>query len=235
VEAQSRLMPRVVAPLVSEHYASLHTAHGVRLLPGRQVAALDPAVAALGVELSDGERLTADLVVVGIGVVPNSELAEMAGLACESGILVDEFSRTSDPSIVAAGDCTRHRNVRYPLPHRLESVQNAVDQANVAAASLLGAPLAYDQVPWFWSDQYDVKLQMVGLSGGYDRSVVRGSPAAGAFSVFYYAGERLIAVDSVNRPAEHMLARRLMTEGIDVGWDAAGDPGTDLKSLLPGG
>ncbi|MGH8597915.1 MAG: NAD(P)/FAD-dependent oxidoreductase, partial [Gammaproteobacteria bacterium] len=232
VEAQPRLMPRVVAPVVSAYFATVHNRHGVRILTAASLVELDPDPAALRLVVAGGTRLDADLVVVGIGVHPNVELAAAADLDCDGGIVVDEFARTGDPDIVAAGDCTWHRNTLFERPHRLESVQNAVDQAKVAAATLLDQPVAYSQVPWFWSDQYDVKLQMAGISSGFDTAIVRGIPDAGEFSVFYYAGERVLAVDSINRPAEHMVARRLIAAGGLLAKDAAADPAVDLKTII---
>lgn len=232
VEALDRLMARVLPPQLSDFFAELHRARGVRLHLGMGVAAIVDAGPGFRVQLADGAALDADLVVAGIGVVPNQELAEAAGLCCQGGILVDEFARTSDPRIVAAGDCTQHRNLRYPATHRLESVQNAVDQAKVAAASLRGEPLPYAELPWFWSDQYDVKLQMAGLSAGHDAQVLRGAPSSAGFSVYYFGSGRLVAVDSINRPADHMLARRLLAAEVVVTPEQAGDPAFDLKSLL---
>ena len=184
------------------------------------------------VELNDGTALPADLVLVGVGGLPNQELAAQAGLTCANGIVVDEFARTSDPLIVAAGDCTSHINRRYPTPLRLESVQNAVDQAKIAAFSLLGLAQPYQDLPWFWSDQYDVKLQIAGLSQSHDTAVVRGEAVSGAFSVFYFAAGALVAVDSVNRPADHMLARKLLSASRAVTPGQAADVNFDLKLLL---
>jgi 3-phenylpropionate/trans-cinnamate dioxygenase ferredoxin reductase component len=232
IEAQSRVLQRVVAPAISSYFHALHTGHGVRILLDQQVNRLVRTAECTTVVTDDGTQVEADLIVVGIGVVPNVELAEAAGLDCNAGIVVDEFACTSDPAIVAAGDCTRHRNLLYALPHRLESVQNAVDQAKVAAGTLLGTPLAYAQVPWFWSDQYDVKLQMVGISTGYDDLVLRGVPTGGGFSAFYFAGESVIAVDSINRPAEHMAARKLIAAGGRCTKAQVADLATDLKSIL---
>lgn len=233
VEAQDRLMARAVAPVVSTWFADLHRGHGVDLRLSCGVKALracDPGVA---VVLADGSELEADLVVAGIGVLANDELAAAAGLACSGGIMVDEFARTSDPRIVAAGDCTLHRNLRYAAQHRLESVQNAVDQGKVAAASLLGQPVPYRELPWFWSDQYDIKLQMAGLSGNHDEVVVRGSTSDNAFGVYYFKAGTLVCVDSINRPAEHMLARRLLGLGVAVSPAQAANVALDLKTLLP--
>ncbi len=231
IEAQDRLMPRVVAPIVSSYYLTLHETRGVKVRLNQQVQRIESSAAALEVITTD-ETHAADLVIVGIGVVPNMELAARAGLQCAGGIVVDEFARTSDADIVAAGDCTFHRNILLNTSQRLESVQNAVDQAKIAAGTLLDAPVAYAQLPWFWSDQYDVSLQMAGLSTGYDDVVVRGALDSGKFSVFYFAGERVIAVDSINRPAEHMAARRLLAAGGTLSRAQAADAAIDLKSLL---
>ncbi|MFO1066901.1 MAG: FAD-dependent oxidoreductase, partial [Geminicoccaceae bacterium] len=167
LEAAERLMGRVVAPLISEFYADLHRGRGVQLVLGARIAELAGSEGRVReVVMADGSRHAADLVVVGIGVLPNVELAQEAGLLCANGIVVDEHGRTSDPAIFAAGECTSHPNRFAGGPVRLESVQSAVDQAKSVAASLLGRPVAYDEVPWFWSDQYEVKLQMVGISAG---------------------------------------------------------------------
>ena len=234
VEALDRLMARAVAPVVSDYFASLHRARGVEFRFGVGLAAIaGQADGSFTASLADGSTIDADLLVAGIGVLPNQELAAAAGLECHSGIVVDEYARTSDPRIVAAGDCTWHINRRFAAAHRLESVQNAVDQGKIAAASLLGQSVPYQDLPWFWSDQYDVKLQMVGLSQNHDTALVRGDPADGAFSVFYFKTGTLVGVDSINRPAEHMLARKLMQTGALVPPDAAADPAFDLKTCLP--
>ena len=234
VETLDRLMARAVAPVVSEYFAELHRGHGVEL---RFKVALTAITGnpdgSLTATLSDGSTVDADLLVAGIGVLPNQELAAAAGLECANGIVVDEFARTSDPRIVAAGDCSLLINRRFAAPLRLESVQNAVDQGKIAAQSLLGNAVPYQDLPWFWSDQYDVKLQMVGLSQAHDSLVVRGAPESAAFSVFYFKADELLGVDSINRPAEHMLARKLMSLGISPSPDAVADTGFDLKTLLP--
>ena len=235
VEAQDRLMARAVAPVVSAWFAELHRGHGVDLRLACGVVALEPRGNGVVVALGDGGRAEADLVVAGIGVLPNDELAASAGLECRSGIVVDEFARTSDPRVVAAGDCTMHRNLRYSSPHRLESVQNAVDQAKVAAATLLGQAVPYQELPWFWSDQYDIKLQMAGLSSDHDHVVVRGATSDNAFGVYYFKSGTLVCVDTVNRPAEHMLARRLLGLRVPVTAAQAADLTLDLKTLLPTG
>ncbi|MGE3774374.1 MAG: NAD(P)/FAD-dependent oxidoreductase [Gammaproteobacteria bacterium] len=232
VEAMERLMARVMPPLVSDFFAELHRARGVQLHLATGVESIVDTSQGLTVHLAGGTVLAADLVVAGIGVVPNQELAQAAGLACARGIVVDEFARSSDPRIVAAGDCTLHRNLRYAELHCLESVQNAVDQAKVAAATLLGKPQAYADVPWFWSDQYEVKLQMAGLSAGHDGCVLRGAPSPAGFSVFYFTAGRLVAVHSLNKPADHMLARRLLASEASVTPAQAADVSFDLKTLL---
>jgi 3-phenylpropionate/trans-cinnamate dioxygenase ferredoxin reductase subunit len=173
--------------------------------------------------------LPADLVVVGIGVLPNTELAADAGLAVENGILVDACLSTSDPDVSAIGDCAAYPSPFAGRPVRLESVQNAVDHARSVAAKLTGEAAPYRSVPWFWSDQFAAKLQIAGLAGGYDRTVVSGEP--GTFSVFCFQGERLRAVESVNRPADHLAARRLFAAGAGLHPDDIGD-GFELKRHL---
>ena len=233
VEAQDRLMARVVSATVSDYYLNLHRERGVEVILGAQVAAIEATgERALTVKFADGLALAADMVVVGIGSIPCTELAEAAGLACDNGILVDEFAQTADGNIVAAGDCTMHTNAKLGVRHRLESVQNAVDQAKVAAASLLGSRKAYEQIPWFWSDQFDVKLQMVGTSVDHDDQIVRGSIADGAYSVFYYLRDALIGVDSINRPSDHLLSRKLISAETTVPKAVVADANSDLKSLL---
>lgn len=232
LEMQDRVMPRVVAPLVSEFFQKAHEAHGVDIRTGVTVAGFEGENERLSaVVLGDGTKIPAQMAVVGIGVLPNSELAQAAGLACDNGITVDEHACTSDPDIVAAGDVANHPNAFFGRRVRLESVHNAVEQAKTAALTLCGKPKAYRQYPWFWSDQYDLKLQMVGLSQGYDTAVVRDDPASGAFSVFYFQGSTLLAVDSVNKPADHMQARRILNNQIAITPAQAGDLSCDLRSL----
>ncbi|NNM01528.1 MAG: FAD-dependent oxidoreductase [Gammaproteobacteria bacterium] len=232
VEMQDRLMARAVAPVMSEYYRGVHEAHGVEIVTGAGVQALTGTGRVEAVRLSDGRELPADIVVVGIGILPNIELAADAGLAIDNGIAVDALARSSDPDILAAGECTSFDSPRYGARLRLESVQNAVDQARTVAATITGKDKPYDAVPWFWSDQYDLKLQMVGISAGHSDVVTRGEMSGGKFSVFYYRGELLLAVDSVNRPADHMLGRKLLAAGISPDRAAAADTSFDLKSLL---
>jgi 3-phenylpropionate/trans-cinnamate dioxygenase ferredoxin reductase subunit len=232
VEALPRLMSRVTAPIVSETFERVHRGHGVQFLFNTAVVALrarDRRVSAV-VTAGAGE-LSAGCVIVGIGVEPDDRLAVAAGLACDRGIIVDDCSRTSDARIVAAGDCTARR-----LPDgrllRLESVHNAVEQAKSAAAALMGRERPFCATPWFWSDQYDVKLQMVGLSHGYDQLVVRGDLQKPAFSAYYFQHGRLIAVDSINRIPDHMLAKRLLDHRLSPTPEQLADPAFDLQSLL---
>lgn len=234
LEAAPRLLGRVLAPVLSDWYAELHRGHGVQLQLGAQITAIeaDAQGQVSGVRMADGSLVPAGLVVVGIGVVANEQLAVAAGLECERGIVVDACSRTSDPAIVAAGDCAVRR-----LPNgnllRLESVQNATEQAKSAAAALLGQERPFTATPWFWSDQYDKKLQMAGLSTGADRWSVRGDLSSGSFSVYHFQGERLLAVDSVNASKDHLQARKLLDAGISPTPEQAADATFDLVSLLP--
>lgn len=233
LEAAPRLLARVGSPVLSDFYRDLHSAHGVALHLGATLAELvgeDGRV--VGARTTGGAVFPADLVVVGIGVLPNTELAAAAGLACDRGILVDACARTDDAAIVAAGDCTARRDGRGGTV-RLESVQNAVEQGKSAAAALLGRERPFAAVPWFWSDQFEAKLQMAGRTGG-DRAVVRGDPGQGSFSTFLFEGETLIGVESVNQPREHMTARKLLDRGVSPSFDQAADAGFGLDQLLKG-
>jgi 3-phenylpropionate/trans-cinnamate dioxygenase ferredoxin reductase subunit len=225
VEMQSRLMSRAVAPILSEFYREAHTARGVTVLLATDATEI----------LRDGTSLPADLVVAGIGVVPNTELARDAGLAIGNGILVDDHLRTDDERIFAIGDCADHPNPFAGGRARLESVQNAVDQAKCVAAQMVGKSAPYLAVPWFWTDQFDLKLQMCGLSNRADQAVVRGDLESRKFSVFYFHENRLIAVDSMNRPADHMISRKLLAAGTRVTPEQAADESIDLKSVLAAG
>jgi 3-phenylpropionate/trans-cinnamate dioxygenase ferredoxin reductase subunit len=232
LEAADRLMPRAVTPLMSDFYRRLHADRGVVVELGAQVAAIvGDAAGVSAVRTADGREFAAGLVVVGIGILPNAEIAQQAGLECEHGIVVDACARTSDPAIVAAGDCTARRLADGSLL-RLESVQNAVEQGKSAAAALLGKERPFTAVPWFWSDQYDVKLQIAGLAGGCDRSVVRGDPAARKFSALHYRGDRLIAVDSINWPQDHLAARKLLAMGISPPPAAVVDAAQPLDAFV---
>ena len=232
LEAADRLMARVVAPLISQFYFDLHAGNGVEVVLGAMVSELagrDGHIAA--VKTRDGREFAADLLIVGIGILPNAELAQAAGIECDGGIVVDACSRSSDAAIVAAGDCTARRTEDGGL-RRLESVQNAVEQGKSAAFALLGRERAFNAAPWFWSDQYEVKLQMVGLTAGFDQVVTRGDPATRKFSAFYYKAGKLIAIDSLNQPAEHMSGRKLFEKGVSPTPQQAADTGFALNSLL---
>jgi 3-phenylpropionate/trans-cinnamate dioxygenase ferredoxin reductase subunit len=179
---------------------------------------------------ADGTALPADLVVIGIGAAPDCAIAEAAGLPCRDGILVDAATRTADPAVVAAGDCTSHPSRFTGGRLRLESVQNALDQGRVAGTLVAGRHAIHDAVPWFWSDQYELKLQMAGLSRGHDRFVMRGTAEDARFSLFYFRGERLVAVDAVNRPAEYMLGRKIIGAALPLTPEEAQDPHFDLRA-----
>lgn len=232
VEAQERLLSRVAAPEVSAFYARVHHDHGVEIITGAGVRQLAGGPRVDTVVLDDGTRLPADVVVVGIGLEPNVELAEAAGLTVGNGIVVDTACRTSDADIWAIGDCTWHENAFYGRHHRLESVPNATEQARVAALNLCGKPTIHEAVPWFWSDQYDLKLQMVGLSSGYDRLVMRGDMAASSFVAFYLKEGVLLSADAVNRPVDFMAARKLVAVRAVIDADDLADDTRPLKSLL---
>ncbi|MEU3509504.1 FAD-dependent oxidoreductase [Streptomyces longwoodensis] len=233
VEALDRPLGRVVSAPGAGHFTRLHRRAGTELLFGLGVVALhgDGRRGVTAVELSDGRRLPADLVLVGIGVVPRTELAAAAGLAVQGGISVDARLLTSDARISAIGDCAAFRHERYGSRVRLESVQNAVGHARLVAERLTGTSRAYDEVPWFWSDQFSTTLQIAGLDTGHDTEVVIGDDPD-AFSVLLFRGRHLQAVESVNRPADHLAARRLLDRGIALSPDEAAAPGFTLKEHL---
>ncbi len=229
LEMADRIMNRVVAPSVSEYFAAEHAAHGVRIVLSARVAALEGPGTVEHVVCEDGSVYPADFVVVGIGAVPETRLASDAGLACDNGILVDEFCRTSDPLVFAAGDCTNHPSPHYGTRVRLESVDNAFEQAKAAAQNMQGRAVVHDRIPWFWSDQFDNKLLIVGLSHGCDRVVLRGDPATRSFSVCYLSGRELRALQAVNHSKDYMAARKLIAERVPLDPDKLGDPAIALK------
>ncbi|MBO9427161.1 FAD-dependent oxidoreductase [Labrenzia sp. R4_1] len=212
IEAQDRPMKRVVSETVSGFFAKLHSDNGVQLRLNTGIEALEGGEAVESIRLSNGDSVPADLVLVAVGAEPNDQLAADAGLDTDNGVLVDGAAQTSDPDIYAVGDCTRFYSGRYSRSVRMESVQNAIDQAKIAAQALLGQDVDYDPLPWFWSDQYEIKLQIAGLSEGYDKTIVVGDPAAKKFYVAYLKDNALIAVDSINSPRSHMMARRVIGE-----------------------
>jgi len=234
VEMADRVMNRVVGPEVSAFYERVHREQGVRMHMSTQLAGFDGDAHGhvRAVIASDGRRFAADLVVIGAGVVPNTALAEQAGIVCDNGIAVDEYCRTSDPDVYAAGDCTSHPSPRYGRRVRLESVDNAFEQAKTAAANLMDKSLAHERVPWFWSDQYTLKLLIVGLSQGYDRTVVRGDPNTHSFSCCYLRGEELIAIDCINHPKDYMSARKLIAERVHMDVGRLADAGLALKDAV---
>lgn len=237
VEVADRLLARAVAPVVSEFYRQAHVRRGTNVLLSTAVEGFTEADGRVaGVRLGDGTVLPADLVVVGVGVVPATGLAEQVGLRCDGGIVVDDAGRTSDPAVVAAGDCTVQPHPMTDLGAvRLESVENAVTQASRAAAALLGQPAGRRAVPWFWSNQGDLRLQIAGVSTGYDDCVVRGEPQSEKFSVLYYRQGQLLACDAVNNPVDYMVVRKVLAQGGTIPPDRARDVSTPLKALLASG
>jgi 3-phenylpropionate/trans-cinnamate dioxygenase ferredoxin reductase component len=235
VEATGRAMARVVSPPVSRCFAAAHARWGAELLFETSVVrVLGEPGRVVGVETTRGEILPADLVVVCVGVVPNVELATEAGLATDDGIVVNAELATADPAISAIGDCARYPSRFAEAMVRLESVQNAVDQARCVAARLAGHPAPYQAVPWFWSDQGELRLQIVGLTMGHDQAVLRGEPDQGRFSVFCFRDGRLIGIESVNRPADHIAGRRILAGALDLSPEQAADSGYDLKAHAAG-
>jgi 3-phenylpropionate/trans-cinnamate dioxygenase ferredoxin reductase subunit len=233
LEALPRVLQRVTAPAVSAFYSRVHAEEGVKIITDAAVASLEGSGRVRQVKLADGTLLDADLVVIGVGVMPATELAESAGLAVDNGIVVDEYARTSDLDIVAAGDCTNHHNPIFERRMRLESVQNATDQAKTAANTLCGKLETYNTLPWFWSDQFDLKLQIAGLSQGFDRVVLRGASDTGrSFAAFYFSGDRLLAVDAVNRPKEFMMVRKALSSGLTANADKLADESIDIQQAF---
>ena len=229
IEMAPRILQRVAAPETSDWFRALHGAHGAEILEATGLERLLGEARVTGVRLSDGRELPADFVIAGVGITPGAELAEAAGLAIENGIRTDAQGRTSDPHIWAAGDCAS-----FPWKGgriRLESVGNAIDQAECVAANILGAGKDYEAKPWFWSDQYDCKLQIAGLNSGYDRIVTRGGEG-GSVSFWYYRGAELLAVDAMNDPRAYMVGKRLIEQGKSPDPAAVADLATNLKALL---
>ncbi|KAB1082180.1 NAD(FAD)-dependent dehydrogenase [Neorhizobium galegae] len=231
LEAAPRVMARAVAPDISSWFERMHRGMGSRIVTSAFIASIDGDDRVRSVTLGDGEVIRADVVLVGIGAVPNTEIATDAGLDCPNGVVVDALGQTSDPYIFAAGDCTLHPNRYAGGAFRLESVQNAIDQAKTVAGAMMGEVAPYDAVPWFWSDQGNTKLQTTGLPIGTDAHVTRGDPETGKFTVFHLKSGQVIAADSVNSPADHMCARRMVANGLAVAAETLADPATDLKSL----
>jgi 3-phenylpropionate/trans-cinnamate dioxygenase ferredoxin reductase component len=233
LELGTRVMARAVTAEISEFFQERHAAAGIRIHLGVQATSIESDGADVtGVSLSDGRHIPADLVVVGVGVLPNVELAAEAGLPVAAGIIVNEQLVTADPDISAIGDCALFASPRFGAPLRLESVQNATDHARCVAARLTGDAKTYDGLPWFWSDQGPDKLQIAGLTTGYDHVAVRGNPAEGSFSVFCYKSGHLVGIESVNRAGDHVFGRRVLVSSRSVTPEQAMDTGFDLKGLL---
>jgi 3-phenylpropionate/trans-cinnamate dioxygenase ferredoxin reductase component len=210
IEALERVMNRVVAPPVSAFFAAEHARHGVEIVTDAAVAALEGDRCLERVVCADGRAFGADLAVIGIGAAPNDGLARDAGLALDNGVVVDAFGRTSDPAIFAAGDVTNHPNALFDRRMRLESVHNAMEQAKAVARTIAGLPQAYADVPWFWSDQYDLKLQIAGVGDPDDELILRGDPATRAFSCLHLRDGRLVAIDCINRGGDFLAAKKLI-------------------------
>ena len=214
LEAAPRLLARVAEPEISDFYTRIHQAHGVTLVTESQMTGFVGDEAVSGVEMADGSIIDADIVITGIGILPNVEIAEAAGLAVENGIVVNEVGQTSDAHIFAAGDCTSHPNDLLGRTMRLESVPNAIEQGKAVASAICGTPKPYHQVPWFWSDQYDVKLQIAGVPTQIDSKVLRGDDSSNSFAWFYFTGDKLTGVTAINRPAEFMAGRMLIEKSL---------------------
>jgi len=235
LEAQDRVLARVAGEPLSRFFEAEHRAHGVEVRLGVQVEAIEGDTAVTGVRLAGGEVVPAGMAIVGIGIVPAVEPLLAAGAAGGNGVLVDAQCRTSLADIFAIGDCAQHVN-RYAADSaiRLESVQNANDQATVAAKTICGVEAEYDAVPWFWSNQYDLKLQTVGISAGHELAVVRGDPATRSFSLVYYRGGRVIALDCVNAVKDYVQGRKLVAEGIALDPARVADAAVPIKEMLGG-
>lgn len=229
LEMEERILQRVTTPEMSEYYHELHAGRGVNIMVNTGVSGFE-GEGQVSTVLCGDEKIDADLVIVGIGIIPNIELAEAAGIECNNGITVDDHCRTSDPDVYAAGDCTNHPNPIMGRRLRLESVPNAMEQARVSASNMLGGDKIYASVPWFWSDQYELKLQMVGFSADGDTSVLRGDMAANQFAVFYLKDGKVVSVDAVNSPKEFMVCKQLYGKAVDPA--ALADTTVELKTLL---
>jgi len=232
IEREDRVLARVTTPEMSTFFTKLHTDHGVDVLTGQSVTQITNDDDALSVICNDGSVQPADVIILGVGVRVNTELAEAAGLDVANGIRVDHTAATNDDSIFAIGDCALHHNPHYDSDVRLESVQNAVDQAKIAAGAICGKEVNYDSIPWFWSDQYDLKLQIVGLSTGYDRALLRKEAGDGIkFSIWYFAGDRLLAVDAINNARAYVIGTKLIKSGQLIDFEKLADPEVVLKPV----
>ena len=232
VEMADRVLARVTSSFMSAYYQKLHEEKDVNILTNDCVTAFQPeADGTIKAVLENDGALNADLALIGIGILPNQECAEEAGLECDNGIVVDRDGRSSDHKIYAIGDCAKRPLAHYESAMRLESVHNAIEQGKLAAASILGKPRPPEDCPWFWSDQYDVKLQIAGISAGHDEMIVRGDPETGGFAVFYLQKGKLIAVDAVNSPPEFLMSKKLIAAGAQPATDQLADPAVSMKDI----
>ena len=232
IEMADRVMNRTVDPQISEYYLNLHESYGVKFHFNTSLETINEVSDSLEVVCYDGTEVKADSVLIGAGVVPNIELAEEAGINCDNGIIVNEFGQTNFKNIYACGDCTNHPNKILNKNLRLESVHNAMEQAKTVASSVMNNPMEYNQVPWFWSDQYDHKLQIVGLSGDHDVVTMRGNTNDAKFMLFYTKDEELIAVDAINNPKEFLISRKLVANKVKIKPEVICDPNTNLNDLI---
>ncbi|MDE0714891.1 MAG: FAD-dependent oxidoreductase [Gammaproteobacteria bacterium] len=233
IEMAERIMQRVAARETSNYFRHLHSSHGVEIMEGAEMIRLVEAGGrACGAELTSGEIIDADLVLIGIGGSPNIELAQAANLECDTGIRVDGACRSSDPYIYAAGDCTSFERNGQQI--RLESVQNAADQGDLVARVIAGEDVSYTALPWFWSDQYDCKLQIAGLNIGYDQCVVRPGNKDQTQSIWYYSGDRLLAVDAINDPKAYVFGRKMIESGMNPRKESVASPDSDLRAIAKG-
>ncbi len=231
IEMADRVMSRVVSAEISDFYQIEHTSRGVQLRLSTGTVAFHGKSRVTAVETSDGEMIDADFVVVGVGILPNVELADEAGLLVNDGVVVDERCQTDDPDIYAIGDCTSHPNAIYGRRLRLESVHNALEQAKTAASNICGVDCVYSELPWFWSDQFDLKLQIAGLSSGYDDVVIRGNPADRSFACLYLRDGKLIATDAVNAPKDFLQSKALITAQRVLDADQLANTDMSLKDI----
>ncbi len=232
IEMADRVMNRTVDPQISEYYLNLHESYGVKFHFNTSLETINEVSNSLEVVCSDGTEVKADSVLIGAGVVPNIELAEEAGINCDNGIIVNEFGQTNFKNIYACGDCTNHPNKILNKNLRLESVHNAMEQAKTVASSVMNNPMEYNQVPWFWSDQYDHKLQIVGLSGDHDMVTMRGNTNDAKFMLFYTKDEELIAVNAINNPKEFLISRKLVANKVKIKPKVISDLNTNLNDLI---
>ena len=232
VELENRVMGRVVSSEVSDFFQKKHQSEGVEFKFNTSITDIEDQGKQKKIICCDGSCFSTDVVVVGVGITPNIELAKSSGLTCDNGILVDENGQTSDPHIFAVGDCSNHPNNIFKQRLRLESVQNAVEQAKSIAASIAGSAKPYQEVPWFWSDQYNIKLQIAGISQNYDHCVVRGFPEEEKFAVFYQKDKRIIAVDAINSPKEFMVGKKWIAMQTKIPFELIRNMDIDLRKIV---